>query len=35
MPDTAATIASRTSVVRLQTFVAGTVTDTLPTLTLP
>ena len=35
MPETAATIASRTSVVRLQTAVAGTVTDTLPALTLP
>ena len=35
MPDTAATMASRTSVVRVQTSVAGTVTDTLPALALP
>ena len=35
LPDTAATIASRTSAVRAQTAVVGTVTDTLPALTLP
>ena len=35
LPVTAATIASRTSVVRVQTPVNGTVTATLPTLTLP
>ena len=34
LPVTASTIASRTSVVRLQTGVTGTVTDTLLTLTL-
>ena len=35
LPATAATIASRTAAVRLQTAVAGTVTGTLLTLTLP
>ena len=35
LPATAATIASRTCDVRVQTFVAVTVTGTLPTLTLP
>ena len=35
LPATAATIASRTSAVRAQTSVGGTVTDTLPALTPP